>query len=174
MRRTLKIYRTAWTRFGNCPDSCLRALPQSGSGKRYRPAPFFFFQQGRVCRFSGSPRGASPACSCVAGTTAFVKRTRSQPRQRGCSQGLGYGPNKQKLRFPATPGTAVSSLCGNKGTACQVAHTRLYELWTIHFFLRKAFAPLLPSELPVVARSYKRWTYVSVVVLHKAFLLCCR
>lgn len=57
---------------------------------------------------------------------------------------------------------------------CQVAHTRLYELWTIHFFLRKAFAPLLPSELPVVARSYKRWTYVSVVVLHKAFLLCCR
>ena len=121
MRRTLKIYRTAWTRFGNCPDSRLRALPQSGSGKRYRPAPFFFFQQGRVCRFSGSPRGESPACSCVAGTTAFVKRTRSQPRQRGCSQGLGYGPNKQKLRFPATPGTAVSSLCGNKGTACKVA-----------------------------------------------------
>ncbi len=122
MLRTLKIYRTAWTRFGNCPDSRLRALPQSGSGKRYRPAPFFFFQQGRVCRFSGSPRGESPACSCVAGTTAFVKRTRSQPRQRGCSQGLGYGPNKQKLRFPATPGTAVSSLCGNKGTACQVAN----------------------------------------------------
>ena len=61
----------------------LASLAQSGSGKRYRPAPFFFFQQGRVCRFSGSPRGASPACSCTAGTTAFVKRTRSQPRLRG-------------------------------------------------------------------------------------------
>ena len=38
-----------------------------------------------------------------------------------CSKGLGCYPNKQKLRFPATPGTAVSSLCGNKDTACQVA-----------------------------------------------------
>lgn len=28
---------------------------------------------------------------------------------------------RQKLRFPATPGTAVSSLCGNKDIACQVA-----------------------------------------------------
>ena len=26
----------------------LASLAQSGSGKRYRPAPFFFFQQGRV------------------------------------------------------------------------------------------------------------------------------
>ena len=43
---------------------------------------------------------------------------RSQPRSRGCSRGLGYDPNKQKLRFPATPGTAVLSLCGNKDTAC--------------------------------------------------------
>ena len=31
---------------------------------------------------------------------------------------MGCYPNKQKLRFPATPGTAVSSLCGNKDTAC--------------------------------------------------------
>jgi len=33
---------------------------------------------------------------------------------------LGYGPNEQKLRFPASPEIAVSSLCGNKVTACQV------------------------------------------------------
>ena len=70
--------------------------------------------------FFGSPKGASPACPCEAGTPAFVKRTRSQPRQRSCSTGLGRCPNKQKLRFPATPGTAVSSLCGNKDTACPV------------------------------------------------------
>ena len=134
----------------------------------------FLFPGNTEAVVSGSTRDESPACSCVAGTTAFVKRTHSQPRQRGCSRGLGCYPNKQKQRFPATPGTAVSSLCGNKDTACEVAHNRLYELWTIRFFLRKAFAHLLPSEFPVVARSYKRWTYVSVVVLHKAFLLCCR
>ena len=52
------------------------------------------------------------------GSTAFVKRTRSQPRPRGCSKSLGHCPNKQKLRFPALPETAVSacevvrSLCG--------------------------------------------------------------
>ncbi len=134
----------------------------------------FLFPGNTEAVVSGSRRDASPACPCGAGTTAFGNRTHSQPRLRGCSKGLGRCPNKQKLRFPASPGTAVSSLCGNKDTACEVAHNRLYELWTIRFFLRKAFAPLLPSEFPVVARSYKRWTYVSVVVLHKAFLLCCR
>ena len=64
--------------------------------------------------------GAGSVFSCAAGTTAFVKQTRSQPRLRGCSRGLGCCPNKQKQRFPAAPGTAVSSLCGNKGTACKV------------------------------------------------------
>ena len=33
MRRTLKIYRTAWTRFGNCPDNLLPSLPLSDSGR---------------------------------------------------------------------------------------------------------------------------------------------
>ena len=81
--------------------------------------PRFSFSSKAVSDASPALQGAkAPPVPAVAGTTAFVKRTRSQPRQRGCSQGLGYGPNKQKLRFPATPGTAVSSLCGNKGTAC--------------------------------------------------------
>ena len=79
---------------------------------------FFLFPGNTKAAVSGSTRGASPACPCGAGTTAFGNRTRSQPRQRGCSRGLGCYPNKQKLRFPATPGTAVSSLCGNKDTAC--------------------------------------------------------
>ena len=130
------------------------------------------------CRNPIAGRSADQFCLFLfpGNTEAVVSgsRMRSQPRLRGCSKGLGRCPNKQKLRFPASPGTAVSSLCGNKDTACEVAHNRLYELWTIRFFLRKAFAPLLPSEFPVVARSYKRWTYVPVVVLHKAFLLCCR
>ena len=79
-------------------------------------------------------RGAGSVFSCVAGTTAFVKRTRSQPRSRGCSRGLGYDPNKQKLRFPAMPETAVSSLCGNKDTACYNGDTRFYIHFTIPLF----------------------------------------
>ena len=163
MRRTLRICRNAWTRFGNYPDRPLPVLPLSDDGSKEQD-----------CRFSTLQGSAGSVFSCEAGTIAFVKRTRSQPRSRGCSRGLGYDPNKQKLRLPASPETAVSSLCGNKDTACQVAHNRLYELWTIRFFLRMAFAPLLPFAFLVVTRSYKRWTYVPVVVLHKAFLLCCR
>lgn len=116
MRRTLKIYRNAWTRFGNCPDNPLPVLPQSDDGG-----------ENWNCRFSTLQGSAGSVCSCEAGTIAFVKRTRSQSRPRGCSRGLGYDPNKQKLRFPATPGTAVSSLCGNKGTACKVACTLFFR-----------------------------------------------
>ena len=135
MRRTLRICRNAWMRFGNCPDSPSPFLPLFDSVQRCRPAPLFFFRQGRVCRFSGSPRGASPACPCRAGTTAFGSRTRSQSRQRGCSKGLGRCPNKQKLRFPASPGTAVSSICGNKYTACQVAKLSPHNLLQAPFML---------------------------------------
>ena len=62
------------------------------------------------------PRSASQSVS------AFGNRTRSQPRLRDCSKGLGCYPNKQKLRFPATPGIAVLSICIYKCTACQVAY----------------------------------------------------
>lgn len=95
-------------------QSCRYPIADRGAGQ----PRFFLFRQGCVCHFSGSLRGASPVCPCSAGTTAFGNRTCSQPRQRGCSKGLGRCPNKQKQRFPASPGTAVSSLCGNKGTAC--------------------------------------------------------
>ena len=156
MRRTLRICRTAWTRYGNCPDRPLPVLPQSDSRQECRPVPSFSFSRkhrGGRFRFQA---GRKSRLSRRSRDNAFGNRTHSQPRLRGCSKGLGRCPNKQKLRFPASPGTAVSSLCGNKDTACEVAHNRLYELWTIRFFLRKAFAPLLPSEFPVVARSYKR------------------
>ena len=95
-------------------QSCRYPIADRGAGQ----PRFFLFRQGCVCHFSGSLRGASPVCPCSAGTTAFGNRTCSQPRQRGCSKGLGRCPNKQKQRFPATPGTAVSSLCGYKDTAC--------------------------------------------------------
>lgn len=110
MRRTLRICRNAWMRYGNYPGRPSPVLPQSDdSGKE------------QDCRFSTLQGSAGSVFSCAAGTTASVKQTRSQPRQRGCSKGLGCYPNKQKLRFPVTPGTAVSSLYGNKDTACQVA-----------------------------------------------------
>ena len=95
-------------------ESCRYPIAGRGAGQ----PRFFLFRQGQDCRFFALQRGAGSVFSCAAGTTAFVKRTRSQPRSRGCSRGLGYDPNKQKLRFPAMPETAVSSLCGNKDTAC--------------------------------------------------------
>ena len=84
MRRTLRICRNAWTRFGNYPDNSLPALPLFDDGG-----------EGQDCCF---PRG------------------------------LGCYPNKQKQRFPALPETAVSSLCGNKDTACEVTKLTLM-LW---------------------------------------------
>ncbi len=86
MRRTLKICRNAWTRFGNYPGSPSPVLPQSDDcGENWD------------CRFFTLQGSAVSVCSCEAGRIAFVKRTRSQPRLRGCSRGLGYDPNKQKL-----------------------------------------------------------------------------
>ena len=100
MRRTLKIYRNAWTRFGNCPDNPLPVLPQSDDGgKNWN------------CRFSTLQGRAGSVFSCEAGTIAFVKRTRSQPRLRGCSRGLGCYPNKQRNRHPAaTPDVCFEHL----------------------------------------------------------------
>ncbi|NBI59519.1 hypothetical protein D3Z53_15960 [Lachnospiraceae bacterium] len=61
----------------------------------------FLFPGNTEAVVSVSTRGASPACPWVAGTTAFGNRTRSQPRPRGCSRGLGCYPNKQRNRHPA-------------------------------------------------------------------------
>ncbi len=82
---------------------------------------FFLFPGNTEAVVSGSTRGASPACPCSAGTTAFGNRTRSQPRLRGCSRGLGCYPNKQRNRHPAASRMSVSCICGNKCPACQVA-----------------------------------------------------
>ena len=72
---------------------------------------FFLFPGNTEAVVSGSRRGASPACPCSAGTTAFGNRTRSQPRQRGCSRGLGCYPNKQRNRhLAATPDVCFEHL----------------------------------------------------------------
>ena len=72
---------------------------------------FFLFPGNTGTVVSGSMRGASPACPWVAGTTAFGNRTRSQPRQRGCSRGLGCYPNKQRNRhLAATPDVCFEHL----------------------------------------------------------------
>ena len=72
---------------------------------------FFLFPGNTEAVVSGSTRGASPACPCKAGTTAFGNRTRSQPRQRGCSRGLGCYPNKQRNRhLAATPDVCFEHL----------------------------------------------------------------
>ena len=56
-------------------------------------------------------------------------------------------PNKQKQRFPATPGIAVSSLCIYKDTACRVSEPPSTDRWTkfVHpTLLTGHFEPLLP------------------------------
>ena len=100
MRRTLGICKIAWMRFGNCPDSPLPVLPQSDDGGN-----------NWNCRFSTLQGRTGSVFSCEAGTIAFVKRTRSQPRQRGCSRGLGCYPNKQRNRhLAATPDVCFEHL----------------------------------------------------------------
>ena len=88
------------------PNLAVRRIICKGCGR-------VFYTQIVELPFPRSVRGRRPHLS-------LRSRDNSQPRQRGCSKGLGRCPNKQKLRFPATPGTAVSSLCGNKDTACPV------------------------------------------------------
>ena len=62
----------------------------------------------------------------VEGNGIFSKSVRlvePQPDQRrGLFKGLGMLPNKQNLRFPASPGTVVLSVCIYKRPACPVAH----------------------------------------------------
>ena len=120
MRRILKICKTVWTRFGNYPDSPLPGLPLSGSGQECCSAPFFVFRQGRETAALWLSKGRKSRLS---------RRSRGQrhsgtecvaPHRRCGSKGLGRCPNKQKLGFPATPEIPVSSLCGNKDTACKV------------------------------------------------------
>ena len=57
-----------------------------------------------------------------------MRRNAAQPTSvTRLFKGFGTLPNKQKQRFPAEPGTAVSSLCGNKDTACGIAK---FHQWT--------------------------------------------
>lgn len=69
-----------------------------------RPAPLFsFFPETQGLPFL-APQGAqAPPVPAPQGQQRYGNRTRSQPRQRGCSRGLGCYPNKQRNRHPALP-----------------------------------------------------------------------
>lgn len=62
----------------------------------------------------------------VDGNGIFQKSVRlaePQPdQQSGLFKGLGIHPNKQNLRFPASPGTVVLSVCIYRRPACHIAH----------------------------------------------------
>jgi len=105
MRRTLKIYRTAWTRFGNCPDSPLRALPLFDSKQESEAFPSFSFSrkhrggrfwlhEGRKSRLFLRSRDNS------------VRETNAQPAPAtGLFKGVGVLPQQAE--------TAVSGNAGN-------------------------------------------------------------
>ena len=61
-------------------------------------------------------------CICVKNMYRICQARRAAASVKRCSKGLGCYPNKQKLRFPATPGTVVLSVCIYKRPACPVAH----------------------------------------------------
>ena len=81
----------------------------------------FLFPGNTETVVSGSTRGVSPVCPCGAGTTAFGNRTRSQPRLRGCSRGLGSTPTSKETDIWRQRRMSVSCICIYKCPACQVA-----------------------------------------------------
>ena len=72
----------------------------------------FRLHAGRKPRLSLRPRDNS------------VREPNAQPAPAtGLFKGFGVLPQQQKLRVPATPGTAVSSLCIYKDIACDFGDT---------------------------------------------------
>lgn len=71
-----------------------------------------------------NPRNGAGNGKSTAGGSQQRQYAAQPDKRSGLFRGFGMPPNKQKQRFPASPGTAVSSLCGNKDTACKVANYR--------------------------------------------------
>ena len=107
---------------GRAPQPPFRRIPFCG----YAPFRRFFLPP--PAEIFCNRRGwlTSIIANCPAkGTGIFSKicqARRAAASVKRCSKGLGCYPNKQKLRFPATPGTVVLSVCIYKRPACPVAH----------------------------------------------------
>ena len=106
MRRTLRICRNAWTRFGNCPGSPLPVLPLSDSGQRCRPASFFPFPARLRLPFLRLSKGRKPCLSLLRRDNS-VREPNVQPAP---ATGLfkGFGTLSQQAE------TAVSGDAGNR------------------------------------------------------------
>ena len=61
-------------------------------------------------------------------------QSRSQTSGAVCSKGLGCYPNKQNLRFTASPEIVVLSVCIYKRSACPVAHGCCFRRLSTKFF----------------------------------------
>ena len=106
MRRTLRIYRTTWTRFGNCPDSPLRVLPLSDSGQRCRPASFFPFPARPCLPLLRLSKGRKPRLFLHRRDNS-VRETNAQPAPAtGLIKGFGVRPQRAE--------TAISGIAGNR------------------------------------------------------------
>ena len=72
----------------------------------------------------------------VNGKGSFSKNlsgSQSRSQRETLFKGLGMLPNKQNLRFPASPGTVVLSVCIYKRPACPVAHGCCFRLPSTKF-----------------------------------------
>ena len=59
--------------------------------------------------------------------------SQSRSQRETLFKGFGMLPNKQNLRFPASPGTVVLSVCIYKRPACPVAHGCCFRLPSTKF-----------------------------------------
>ena len=89
-------------------------------------------------RFFGKRQGwlTSIIANCpVSGNGIFQNPSGSQSRSQRETLFKGFGmlPNKQNLRFPASPGTVVLSVCIYKRPACPVAHGCCFRLPSTKF-----------------------------------------
>lgn len=132
---TLRICRTAWTRYGNCPGSPSPVFPLSDSGQRCRPASFFPFPARLRLPFLRLSKGRKPRLSLLRRDNS-VQEPNAQPAPAtGLFTGFGVRPQRAKMDFQRERWKSILSICGNKCTARQVAknlyfakHFREYQL----------------------------------------------
>ena len=137
MRRILRICKIAWTKYGNYPDSLLSSLLLFDSGQEYRPAPFFPFPGKVICRFSRFATVRKPRLSLRSRDNS-VREPNAQPAPAtGLFKGFGTLSQQAKTGFRRSRRKPVLSICGNKYTACQVAHPQEIRPAVKKLWLRK-------------------------------------
>jgi len=96
------------------------------AGQEYGPASFFLFSSRPRLSFSRLSKGRKPRLSLRSRDNS-VREPNAQPAPAtGLFKGFGVLPQQAKTGFRRSRRKPVLSLCGNKDTACKVAHLHKY------------------------------------------------